>query len=185
MQDHLREGLSVTFVSNWSVRRSVVPTILLAAAFTSTACGQEESPAAAAPAPPTADDAAVNDARYNCLLDKGFAVTRGDDGGVRFQDPDDTRTAAYADATRECDQQLAAAGLIVQDSSDSLRTEYRAMSAAHECLVDAGFPLVDWPSEDVFVQDSGSFNLLEATSPIDPDEARAACPDEFEALDDL
>jgi hypothetical protein len=156
--------------------------IVVAVLLALTGCGGDATEEAA-PETPAIDDAAVNEARYNCLLDKGFAVTRGERGEVVFQDPEDTQIAAWNDANRDCDAELVAAGLLVAESTDDLRAEYRAMSALHACLVDAGFSLVDWPTEDVFVQEEGAFNVLDATAPVDPEEAREACPDEFETLE--
>lgn len=164
-----------------AVPGTVVGLVLGACLVLLAGCSGE--PADAVPPPPQVDDAEVNDARYRCLLDKGFPVTRGEQGEVVFTDPEDEQASAYEVADQECTAQLVDAGLLQADSPDSLRAEYLAMSAAHSCLVAAGFPLVDWPSEDVFVDAQGAFNVLEATAPVSIEEARAACTEEFAVLD--
>ena len=129
------------------------------------------------------DDAAVNQARYDCLLGKGFAVTRGDGGAVVFVDPEDKQFSSYQKAVRACDQELADRGLLPPTHVEDLHHSYQLMSVAHACLLAHGFPLKAWPSEDSFVDDGGRANLLDATRPVDPDEARQACPAEFAALE--
>jgi hypothetical protein len=144
--------------------------------------------AASLPAPtatPTfvVDDAAVNQARYECLIDKGFAVTRGDSGAVVFVDPKDRQFGSYQKAWQQCEQELADRGLLPPMHVEDLRRTYQLMAAAHACLLTKGFPLKAWLSEDAYVDSGGQANLLEATRPVDPAAARQACPAEFEAIE--
>ena len=81
-----------------------------------------------------------------------------------------------------CTAQLVDAGLLAETSQDQLSQEYALLTDLHTCLVDAGFPLVDWPSEEVFVQGDGAFDATESTSPLDEAAAREACPDEYRAV---
>lgn len=146
--------------------------------------GCTSGPSAAAPtASFVVDDAAVNQARYECLIDKGFAVTRGDGGAVVFIDPDDQQFDSYRNASRACDQQLADRGLLPPAHAGDLRHVYALMSAAHTCLVAKGLPLKTWMSEDAYVDSGGEANLLDADQPVDPAAARDACPSEFAALE--
>jgi len=163
----------------------MVPRIVLAAALLLAGapllCGCAAGPAGAAPRL-VVDDAAVNQARHQCLLDKGFAVTRGADGSTQFIDPEDRQFAAYSQALRDCEQQLADRGLLPPVTTDTLRRDYKLLTAAHVCLTGRGFPLRPWPTEDVFLDGGGRVNLLEADTAVDPDAAFRACPAEFAAL---
>ena len=155
----------------------------LAAALVLTGC---TSAPAAAPAPGAAlvvDDAAVNQARYECLIDKGFAVTRGDGGAVVFIDPEDEQFDGYRAASRACEQQLADRGLLPKAHAGDLRHTYELMATTHTCLIGKGFPLKAWMSEDEYVDTGGEANLLDADRPVDPAAARDACPSEFAALE--
>ncbi|MGV8909546.1 MAG: hypothetical protein ACOH1Y_11240 [Propionicimonas sp.] len=146
--------------------------------------GCTSAPAASAPSAAfVVDDAAVNQARYECLIDKGFAVTRGDGGAVVFIDPKDEQFDGYRTALRACEQQLADRGLLPEAHSGDLRRVYALMAAAHACLMAKGFPLNAWMGEDNYVDTGGEANLLDADRPIDPAAARDACPTEFAALE--
>jgi hypothetical protein len=129
------------------------------------------------------DDAAVNQARYDCLVDQGFAVTKGESGAVVFVDPKDEQFSSYQKAWRQCEQQLADRGLLPPAHVEDLRHTYQVMTKAHDCLVAKGFPLTGWPSEESYVDSGGQANLLEASRPVDPAAARDACPAEFEAME--
>ncbi len=161
-------------------RLALAAALLLAATPLVAGCAAG-SPAASAPRI-VVDDAAVNQARHQCLLDKGFAVTRGADGSTQFADPEDRQFPAYNEALRACEQELAGSGLLPPVTADTLRREYRLLSAAHACLTRRGFPLQPWPAEEVFLDRAGQANLLEATVAVDPDDALRACPAEFAAL---
>ncbi len=153
--------------------------LLLAGAPLLTGC----APATAGAAPRVVvDDAAVNQARHQCLLDQGFAVTRGTDGSTQFVDPEDRQFADYNRALRACEQELADRGLLPPVTTETLRHDYRLLTAAHVCLTSRGFPLREWPTEEVFIDGGGRINLLEADTAIDPDAALRACPAEFAAL---
>lgn len=157
--------------------------LLLVVVLMSSACSSTAQEPSAEPT--TASDAQVNDARFRCLQDRGFAVTRDTQGGVSFEDPEGTLMPSYDAALISCDAELVDAGLLKGTTDDDLRTEYAALTALHECLVDAGLPLVNWPSEDVYVEERGAFNLLESTAPVTTEEAQSACPDQFERVDAL
>ena len=144
-------------------------------------CGGSD---AATPEPTTPGaDREANSVMFDCLLDRGFPVVRGDDGGVQFSDPDDDRFAEYQEASAECEQVLVDRGLLDVQSSADLRAEYILAAALHDCLVVAGFPLIDLPTEDVYVERHDGVDILASTAPIDIEQARASCPDEFAALD--
>jgi hypothetical protein len=132
------------------------------------------------------DDAQANSARYDCLIEKGFAVARDEQGGVTFIDPGDALRDEYSQARTECEQELIDAGLMAPlASDDDLRSEYAVLEDLHTCLVNAGFPLLSWPTEDVYVEDVGRYNVLESTAPVEITEARSACPDQYRAVDQL
>lgn len=128
-------------------------------------------------------DREANSVLFDCLLDRGFPVVRGDDGSVQFSDPNDDRFAEYQEASAECQQDLVDRGLLDVQSSTDLRAEYVLADALHSCLVGAGFPLIDLPTEDVYVERPDGVDILASTAPIDIDQARASCPNEFAALD--
>lgn len=164
-------------------RRALAALVPLSVVLTAglAACSSSEAPEA--PAQTAAvDDAAVNQARYECLLDQGLAVTRSADGAVEFLDPEGDQQDAWDAAETLCTAQLVDAGLLAETSPDQLSQEYALLTALHTCLVDAGFPLVDWPSEEVFVQGDGAFDATESTVPLDDAAARKACPDEYRAV---
>lgn len=148
-----------------------------------TACGGSDAATDQGSLAPSAQSAEVNGLMYDCLFDQGFPVTRSDDGSIQFTDPDDSRFADYEAAQSDCRQQLADQGLIAVQSADSLRKEFELAQSLHACLLAAGFPLLDLPSSDVYIEQHDSIDILDSTAPVDADEARAACPDEFIALD--
>lgn len=162
----------------------LVAAVVLAAGLVAVSAGCSAGPVTTS-ARQVVSDAEVNDARYQCLLDEGIPVTRGANGEVHFSDPEDEQTSAYATADRKCEQKLADRGLVSVSSPDALRAEWKAFDALHSCLLAQGFPLAPWPSEQVYVEKSGAFNVLSGTAPVDPSEARKACADDFAKVDRL
>ena len=154
-------------------------TLLLCSTAVTAGCSGTSGEAAQPTPTKTVDDSKVNSAMYDCLLDRGFAVTRGEDGTIQFTDPKDEQFSAYEQANRDCHSSLVSQGLLPGGSTDALRAEYAALTAWHKCLVTAGFPLADWPTEEVFVEADGDFNVLDATAPVQVAEAEQACPAEF------
>ena len=171
-----------------SSRNGRVATMLVGGLLTAAglaACGSTPTSAATGhTATPTVDDAQVNQARYDCLLAKGFAVTKGADGSVSFADASDKLTAAFNAADNECNAKLVAEGLLTAPSAANLRAEYPPLSRLHQCLADAGFPLVDWMSEEVFLDRKGSFDLLESTAPIDEVAVHKVCTKQWAAVEE-
>lgn len=133
----------------------------------------------------TTDDAAANDALYGCLVDRGFAVTRGENGAIEFKDPEDVQGESFTLARTECLRQLEADGTVAATGPESLRAEYAAMSGLHACLVARGVGMDPWPTEAVFVEQEGAFNVLSATEELTMERAAALCPDEAAALGGL
>ena len=139
----------------------------------------------AAPAPTasrTTDDAAANDGLYRCLMDQGFAVTRGAGGAIEFKDPEDTQGEAYAKARVQCLRQLESDGTVVADPGAALAGQYASMSRLHACLTDRGVAMEPWPTEAVFVEKDGAFNVLSSAEGLTMDRALELCPDEVSAL---
>lgn len=157
-------------------------TALLAAGLS--ACTGSE-PAAPPQATRTTDDAAANDSLYRCLMDQGFAVTRGEAGAIEFKDPEDAQADTYSAARADCLRGLESDGTVVAKGSDSLRTEYAAMSRLHACLTARGLGMEPWPTEAVFVEKDGAFNVLSAAEQLTLEQAQALCPDEVTALGGL
>lgn len=159
----------------------LLASLALGATLTSCTPAQEvEQPEVQSASP--RDDAAANEAYYQCMLDEGIPVTRGEDGSVSFEDPESKLQAEYRAADAKCSERLVADGHVNATTPESLRQEYRILSSLHECLVDQGFPLISWVTEDVFVDQKGEFNVLQATSPIDLNEAMLACPEQYAEL---
>ena len=131
------------------------------------------------------DDARVNDARYTCLLDAGFAVTRTDNGGIEFVDPDDSRSADYEAALADCDAKLADEGLLPAGGDELLREEYAVLTDLRTCIEGHGYALEEWPSEDVFVEGDGAYNALAGPEEIEQERVQELCPDEHAALGEL
>lgn len=149
-------------------------------------CGAAQDPEdAATPVPVTVDDARANDAFYECMLDEGIPVTRGADGSVQFMDPDDSMAEDYDAAEEACRGRLVEQGLLDGDTPQTLRHEHDILTSLHECLTEQGFPLVEWVSQEVFVDEGGAFDVLASTAPIDLDDARAACPAQYAKIDAL
>jgi predicted outer membrane protein len=142
--------------------------------------GQAETPTA--PAAPRVDDAVVNQARFECLSGKGFAVTQDATGSVSFVDPEDKQYADFQKAERECTRQLVQAGLVPAVTEQDLNGVYEGASALHACLTERGFPLTRWLTWEEFKDAEGRFNVLDASQPVDESAAQAACPAEFSAL---
>ncbi len=165
---------------------SRLPVLLLAALVAAglSACTDAE-PAAAPQATRTTDDAAANDSLYRCLMDRGFAVTRGEGGAIEFKDPDDAQGDGYSAARADCLRGLESDGTVVAKASASLRTEYAAMSRLHECLTARGLGMDPWPTEAVFVEKDGAFNVLSAAEQLTLEQAQTLCPDEVTALGGL
>lgn len=132
----------------------------------------------------SAADQQVNDALFGCLTDAGFDVSRSESGEIRFATTGDESDVAYADAEATCRQQLVDEGLLAATSTDDIRAEYALATTLHRCLVAVDFPLIEMLSEADYVENYDTVNILESTSPVDLDAARAACPAEFTALED-
>lgn len=146
-------------------------------------CGRS----AAGPAPEgqrQVSDDTVNQRLFECLTEAGFPVTRGPNGEVTFVDPDDAQFSAYQAALEQCRRQLVAEGLLPAVDAEQLRQEYRRLAALHECLAANGFPTVDFPSEDTYVERREEFpNLFALNTEQEWDRARRACPEEMAAFD--
>ncbi|MDO5533465.1 MAG: hypothetical protein Q4F65_02285 [Propionibacteriaceae bacterium] len=142
------------------------------------------APAETPPEPAAArvDDAVVNQARFECLAGKGFAVTQDATGTVSFVDPEDQQYADFQKAEKECTQQLVQAGLVSAATEQDLKGVYESASALHSCLTGRGFPLTRWLTWEEFKDAEGRFNVLDASQPLDEGAAQAACPAEFSAL---
>ncbi len=130
-------------------------------------------------------DAQANQMRYDCLLEKGFAVTRSASGGVSFKDPTGSQSAAYDQANRECDAKIMEAGLLRKITPEEIRSDYRVLSKLRDCLIEEGFPMTTWPTEEVYVETEGDFNALESSRPITAEEIEKACPKEWAAAGEL
>jgi hypothetical protein len=130
----------------------------------------------------TTDDAAANDSLYRCLMDQGFAVTRGAGGAIEFKDPEDTQGANYAKARAQCVRQLESDGTVVADQGATLAAQYASMSRLHACLTERGVAMEQWPTEAVFIEKDGAFNVLSSAEGLTMDRALELCPDEVSAL---
>jgi hypothetical protein len=110
-------------------------------------------------------------------------VTQGRATEIVLKDPEDTQTAAWNEANRACNDRLVASGLMVADSTDTLRAEYRSLSELLVCLVTAGFSLVDWPSEEVHVEAERGFNVFGRHLPGEAGGRAEGLSREFDAAD--
>lgn len=128
--------------------------------------------------PTQVDDVQAMDALYQCLLDKGVPATRGDNGSVDWKGYDEAETARYEKDEADCMAELG--DYFPIPTVDDLRRWYQELSALRSCLIDAGFPMADdWPTEEVYVESKGAYGV----DMDDLDEARMACPAEYEAAD--
>lgn len=155
--------------------------VLLVVGLGTTACTSAD-PAPAPAVSRTTDDAAANDALYRCLMDQGFAVTRGAGGAIEFKDPEDTQGASYTTARSQCLRDLEADGTVVAAGA-SLTAQYASMSRLHACLTTKGITMAAWPTEAVFVEKDGAFNVLSAAEEVTMERAAGLCPDEVAALE--
>jgi hypothetical protein len=163
--------------------RSSLLALVIAVAAALTGCGAAPPPARPAPSTFTpADDARVNEAYRQCMLDHGIAVTKAEDGSIRFDDPDSSMRTEYAAAHRECSQRLIDEGLLAGATPESLRREYQVLTAIHACLAEHGFPVAEWISEEVYIDRNGEVNMLQSETPIILADAQAACPAEYAEL---
>lgn len=155
--------------------------VVVLVALGATACTSED-PAPAPAASRTTDDAAANDALYRCLMDQGFAVTRGPGGAIEFKDPEDTQGSTYAAARTQCLRDLEADGTVVAAGA-GLAAQYASMARLHACLTASGIAMEAWPTEAVFVEKDGAFNVLSAAEEVTMERAAGLCPDEVAALE--
>ncbi|MDT0214594.1 hypothetical protein Q9R29_11920 [Rothia sp. ARF10] len=155
---------------------------LLSVVLGATACSSDD-PAPSPAASRTTDDAAANDALYTCLMDAGFAVTRGVGGAIEFKDPEDTQGASYTAARSQCLRDLEADGTVVAAAGTGLAAQYAAMTRLHACLTRKGVAMEAWPTEAVFVEKDGAFNVLSAAEEVTMERAAGLCPDEVAKLE--
>ena len=133
-----------------------------------------------------ADDARANDATYQCMVDKGVPVTQDDDGSVGFRAVNDAGARRYNQAQTDCNNKLVADGVIPDSNSPAqLAREHEVLTALRTCLVDAGFPMADWPTKEVFIENDGQYNALDSTAPLDDEAIHKACAKQFRATDSL
>jgi hypothetical protein len=148
------------------------------------ACGSSSAEDAETEINLSANDQKANDGLYDCLLEKGFAVTKGPNGEVNFVDPEDTQFSAYSTAERECQQQLVAEGLLPAVDGDSLRREYENLLALNECLSSNGFETKPFPSEQVFLEEEGNMELFVLETEEDWARADTDCPEQMAAINE-
>ena len=106
----------------------------LTALLVITACGSNTPNSQPTPTPTVqkVDDATIDQARYECLLDAGFAVTRDSHGAIVFTDPQDKQTAAYQAADKKCTAQLVSRGLLQATTKEDMRAEYKDATKLHD-----------------------------------------------------
>lgn len=168
-----------------TLRGRRLPLALASALLVLGAAGCTGGTSEAGPAPTssrTTDDAAANDGLYRCLMDQGFAVTRGAGGAIEFKDPEDAQGESYVRARTQCLRELESDGTVVVDSGSALATQYTSMSRLHACLTARGVAMEPWPTEAVFVEKDGAFNVLAAAEQLTMDRAVELCPDEVAGL---
>ena len=157
----------------------------LTALLVITACGSNTPNSQPTPTPTVqkVDDATIDQARYECLLDAGFAVTRDSHGAIVFTDPQDKQTAAYQAADKKCTAQLVSRGLLQATTKEDMRAEYKDATKLHDCLAKAGLPVVPWMSWETFQDRDGQYDVLEASPPITFEDTRRACPREMTVME--
>lgn len=96
-----------------------------------------------------------------CLREHGYAVTVDFvQYSVEFHLSDDSQVAHAREAQRECIEEVDPSFLSVPPpmSEEQLRALYPYIAARAECLADRGYPLVELPTFDAFVDLGGRFD---------------------------
>jgi len=117
---------------------------------------------------------------YECLRDHGVPADRRADGSVGYRAQNNDEMNKYNDIASSCTIRLAPYESATS-SAVVLEHRYQVFTALHTCLTDAGFPMAGWPTQEVYVDSKGQYDVLDSTAPIDDSASRKACSSQFEA----
>lgn len=145
------------------------------------ACSPANEAEPTSPAP-TADDAAINNAYYECLIDAGVPATISEDGAISFSAKTDEQTKLYEAADATCQAQIEAANPQIASNHDDLDALYDRMTKVQECVAANGVAVGEWPSREVFLENNGNYSVPVTLEPLTSEQLEELCPDEVAAL---
>jgi hypothetical protein len=118
----------------------------------------------------------------NCIESAGFSVEIVDGGLSAEVQP--AQAAHYDDAQSQCEQAAISSGLVaeIDDPTDEeLAAWYQAHQLTQQCLIEKGYPTVDPPSEDSYIE-AGGRNWHPYDAIVNTTDVEADCPQDLAAL---
>ncbi|VEI13047.1 hypothetical protein [Trueperella bialowiezensis] len=131
---------------------------------------------------PTVDDAAINNAYYQCLVDAGVPAIISEDGAISYNAETDEQASLYEAADVACQEQIEAANPQIASNLDELNALYDQMTKVQECVAANGIAVGEWPSREVFLENNGDYSVPITLEPMTFEQLEELCPDEMAAL---
>lgn len=157
--------------------------------------GCESSGGDASPGPSDSETPAPDAAQValkECLEREGFVATIEPNGSLRVESP--SASVTPAEAIEACNRELQATGLVPGagdgESVEQLTERYEFMLGVRACMIEKGYPTLEPPSLEVFIEDEGGWhpytavfgaaaneNGLVPRPSVDFDALQRDCPD--------
>lgn len=122
----------------------------------------------------------------SCVESAGFSVELDLEEQSIEASPGPSQTGRYQEVLRLCEEAAISSGLvgpILPPTEADLALWYQAFQLTYRCLIDAGFPAPEPPSEQVYVDSGGkAWHPYTLLSPSDVPTAEAMCPQDLIVL---
>ena len=122
----------------------------------------------------------------SCVESAGFSVKLDLHEQSLEASPGPSQTERYREVLRLCEEAAINSGLVgpvLPPTEADLALQYQAFQLTYQCLIDAGLPAPEPPSEQVYVDSGGkAWHPYTLLSPGDVPTAEALCPQDLVVL---
>jgi hypothetical protein len=122
----------------------------------------------------------------SCVESAGFSVSLDLHEQSLEASPGPSQTERYREVLRLCEEAAINSGLVgpvLPPTEADLALQFQAFQLTYRCLVDAGLPAPEPPSEQVYVDSGGkAWHPYTLLSPGDVPTAEALCPQDLVVL---
>jgi hypothetical protein len=122
----------------------------------------------------------------SCVESAGFFVVLNvEEQSIEVSPGSQSEIERYREVQRRCEQAAISSGLVgpvLSMSETELAFQYQAFQLTYRCLIEAGFPAPEPPSEETYVDDHTAWHPYTLLSPSDVPKAEALCPQDLVVL---